>query len=226
MSLADFSGPIAIDGPAASGKSSVGQALARELGFAFLDTGLMYRAFTLAALRSGVAAADEGACERLATAIRLGVEADGDTRILLDGEDVTARLRDPEVERNVSAYSAIAKVREAMVRQQRTIAASGRTILAGRDIGTVVLPNAPLKLFLTAREGERARRRSGQSAEWGTTQAHEAARDDIASRDRIDSGRLASPLRAAADAVIVDTSEMTLEAVVAYALEKVKCAAA
>ncbi len=226
MSLAAFSGPIAIDGPAASGKSSVGRALARALGFAFLDTGLMYRAFTHAALRAGVPPTDSPACEALAGAIRLGVEAGEDTRITLDGADVTARLRDPDVERAVSAYSAIPGVREAMVRQQRVIAAAGRAILAGRDIGTVVLPEAPVKLFLTASEGERARRRSGQSGDWGRAQPPAASRADIANRDQIDSSRAASPLRPAPDATVVDTSEMSLEAVVAFALEQVRCAAA
>jgi cytidylate kinase len=208
-----FRGPIAIDGPAASGKTTVGQALAKELGFSFLDTGLMYRAFTLAALRAGVPATDAGACGALVRGLGLTVEPGPETRIILAGEDVTGRLRDPEVEANVSPYSAIPAVREEMVARQRQLAAGGRIVLAGRDIGTVVLPAAPLKLYLTASEEERARRRGEE-----TSRAAESALADIASRDTLDSNRATSPLRAADDAVQIETTDLTVEAVVAKAL--------
>jgi cytidylate kinase len=208
-----FRGPIAIDGPAASGKTTVGQALAKELGFAFLDTGLMYRAFTLAAFRAGVAATDPEACAALARALDLRAEPGPETRITLSGEDVTAHLRDAEVEANVSQYSAIPAVRSAMVARQRQLAAGGRIVLAGRDIGTVVLPTAPLKLYLTASEEERARRRGEE-----TSRATESALAEIASRDALDSNRAASPLRAADDAVQIETTGLPVEAVVARAL--------
>ena len=211
-------GPIAIDGPAASGKTSVGRAIARQCGFGFLDTGLMYRAFTLAAIRSGIAPENEEACALLAGDLPMRVEASDDTRVFLGEEDVTPLLRSPEVEGQVSAYSAIAGVRAAMVEQQRAIAQAGNVVLAGRDIGTVVLPDAPLKLFLTASEDERARRRSLQASEWGEDVSAEASQAAIGGRDRIDSSRAASPLRPARDAVTIDTTGKSLEDVVAEAL--------
>src|SRR5262249_27621739 len=144
--------PIAIDGPAASGKTSVGEALASSLGYAFLDTGLMYRAFALAALLAGVPPSDHESCTRVVGDAPIVVAAGPQTRVLLDGEDVTERLREADVEAAVSAYSAIPGVREIAVARQREIAARGPSVLAGRDIGTVVLPNAPLKFFLHASE--------------------------------------------------------------------------
>jgi cytidylate kinase len=146
------------------------------------------------------------------------VTRDG-TRVLLGAEDVTVHLRDADVEARVSDYAAIPEVREAMVRQQRAIAAKGNAVLAGRDIGTVVLPNAPLKLYFHASEDARAERRGSQAI-----QAAEAARRDIANRDKKDSGREVSPLKPAADAIVIDTTNMALEDVVKLALEKVSCA--
>jgi cytidylate kinase len=218
--------PIAIDGPAASGKSTLGRRLAEELGYVFLDTGLMYRAYTLAALRAKVPADDERANEGLANQLDMRVQASLDTHIFLGDEDATARLRDPEVEANVSAYSVHPGVREAMVAKQREVAESGRAILAGRDIGTVVLPNAPLKFYLEASPEARAQRRSAQAGRWGRQQEHHEAHRDITGRDVVDSGRVTSPLRPAADAIVIDTTEMTMDEVVAYALEKVRCASA
>lgn len=216
--------PIAIDGPAASGKSTLGRALADRLGYRFLDTGLMYRAFTLAALRAGVAADDEAGCAELARTIDLRVETGRDTRVFLGDEDVTGLMRQPGVEANVSAYSALPAVRERMVAMQREVARSGRAVLAGRDIGTVVLPDAPVKFYLDASETARAHRRSAQAGTWGAEQrAHEAHRD-ITGRDLIDSSRAASPLRPAEDAIVIDTTYLSLEAVVEYALEKLECA--
>jgi cytidylate kinase len=213
-------GPIAIDGPAASGKSSLGEALAHRLGMTFLDTGLMYRAFTLAALRAGVPASDHAACADLARSLDFGVTAGITTAISLGGEDVTGLLRRPDVEANVSAYSAIPAVREVLVAQQREVARPGDAILAGRDIGTVVLPEAPLKFFVTASADERARRRGVQALQDAAD-----ARSDIDGRDRIDENRAASPTRAAADAIVIDTTGMPLDAVVALALEHI-CGAA
>lgn len=214
--------PIAIDGPAASGKSSLGMALARRLGFLFLDTGLMYRAVTLAALEAGVPAEDEAA-GRFARTLDIRAEAGGETRILLGGRDVTGRLREPEVEHHVSAYSALPSVREAMVAAQRAIAGRGPAILAGRDIGTVVLPDAPVKLFLEASAEARAARRSLQARQWGLPQEAAEARRDIDLRDRLDSSRAASPLRPAADALVIDTTDLSLEEVIRFALELLGC---
>lgn len=210
---------IAIDGPAASGKTTVGLAIARKFGHSFLDTGLMYRAVTLAALEAGVPASSEAMAAFLPK-LALEVEArTGGTKVLLGGVDVTSRLREPRVESRVSAYSAIPAVRTAMVRLQREIAGAGPTVMAGRDIGTVVLPDAPLKLYLDASEAARARRRGLQ-----VTQEADDARKDIAGRDRVDSTRAVAPLRPATDAVVIDTTDMTLEGVIALALEKVECA--
>lgn len=214
---------IAIDGPAASGKTSVGEALAERLGYRFLDTGLMYRAFTLAALQAGIDASDAAACARFARTLSLDVVFVGPrSRVMVDGVDVTGELRASAVESNVSAYSAIPGVREEMVRRQRAIAGAGRAILAGRDIGTVVLPDGPLKLFLTASEDARTARRQAQSADWGARP--ERARTDIAGRDDVDSKRAVSPLQPAEDAVVIDTTGMGLNEVIEAALEEARCA--
>lgn len=217
--------PVAIDGPAASGKSTLGAALAVRFGYRFLDTGLMYRAFTLAALRAEVAP-EPGSCLLFGAEFRLGLRSLGpETRILIESEDVTELLRDPPVEANVSLYSALPTVREQMVRQQREFAAGTPAILAGRDIGTVVLPDAPLKFYLLASEEARAARRSSQASQWGNAQEHSQARHDIASRDVADSTRRASPLRPAEDAVIIDTTNITLAQVIAIAVERLVCSA-
>lgn len=215
--------PIAIDGPAASGKTTIGEALAAALGYTFLDTGLMYRAFTLAALRQRIPHVDAPACAALAASIPLVVVADGTTRILLGGEDVTGLLRGPEVEANVSLYSAIPAVREAMVRMQREVAAHGDAILAGRDIGTVVLPDAPLKFFIDASEAVRAGRRRTQATAWGNAQAAARVQQEIAGRDRTDRTRAASPLTAAPGAILIDTTELTLAEAIAAVMEHVQC---
>ena len=209
--------PIAIDGPAASGKTTIGRALARELGFGFLDTGAMYRAFTVAALEAGTPPSDVAGCESLAARLAMTTEVSLDTRILLDGRDVTGRLRDDDVESAVSGYSAIPGVREAMVQRQRDIAAGGRVILAGRDIGTVVLPDAPVKVFLTASSEERARRRSVQSMAAGEAGSVAKAEADISARDQTDSTRVASPLRPAEDALVLDSTTLSEDEVLARA---------
>lgn len=212
---------IAIDGPAASGKTTVGLAIAAKHGFLFLDTGLMYRAVALAAIRSNTPATSEAA-PRLLAQLELTVQAATEgTRVFLGAEDVTDLLRGAEVEARVSDYAAIPEVRQAMVRKQREVAASGNAVLAGRDIGTVVLPDAPLKLYFDASEEARAHRRGSQA-----TQAAESARRDIANRDKKDSGRTVSPLKPADDAIVIDTTDMALDDVVKLALEKVSCASA
>lgn len=221
--LARLPNPIAIDGPAASGKTSVGQALAARLGYRFLDTGMTYRALTLVALRRDVPATNEAACVAVAESLDLRFEPDG-SHVYLGKEDITEAIRQPNVEASVSAYSAVPGVRDVMVRLQRRFAEDGPAVLAGRDIGTVVLPGAPLKFYLQASEDARARRRSRQASTWGMKQQAEDARRDIVGRDILDSTRATSPLQAAPDAIVIDTTELTLDELIAIVLEKVRCA--
>lgn len=218
MDNAALPSPIAIDGPAASGKSSVGRALAADPGYRFLDTGLMYRAFTLAALRAGVSADDHDGCAELARTLDLRVDMNGDARILLDGEDVLPLLTGPDVEAAVSHYSKIPAVRESLVAHQRRIAADGPVVLAGRDIGTVVLPDAPLKFYLDAGEDARRRRRGLEVKSQDPTRAN-----NVAERDQIDSTRTVSPLMAAEDAIRIDTTSLDLETVIALVRENIQC---
>ena len=211
--------PVAIDGPAAAGKTTIAAALAAEFGYAVLDTGMTYRAFTYEAVRRGVSDGDLDGCEKLAASIDLVVAGGA---IEVDGEDVTQHLRTPAVERRVSAYSALPAVRTAMVRIQREAGLRQPTIVVGRDIGTVVFPEAPLKLFLTATTEERARRRSRQAGHWGVLQGVDEAEADIQHRDSIDSSRQVSPTRAAADAVVIDTSKLSLDDVIEEAKRLVR----
>ena len=211
--------PVAIDGPAAAGKTTIAAALAAEFGYAVLDTGMTYRAFTYEAIRRGVDDGDRDGCAKLAASIDLVVAGGA---IEVDGEDVTQHLRTPAVERRVSAYSALPAVRTAMVRIQREAGLRQPTIVVGRDIGTVVFPEAPLKLFLTATTEERARRRSRQAGHWGVLQGVDEAEADIQHRDSIDSSRQVSPTRAAADAVVIDTSKLSLDDVIEEAKRLVR----
>jgi cytidylate kinase len=215
--------PIAIDGPAASGKSTVGAALVERFGYAFLDTGLMYRAITLAGIRAGIDSSDKGRIPTLIENAKMRVVAEAETRILLGDDDVTDLLRAPDVEANVSKYSTIPAIRDAMVAMQREVASAHPSVLAGRDIGTVVLPDAPIKVYLEASVEARANRRSVQAGGWGTAQDANAARNDIAGRDKLDSTRVTSPLRPAVDAVIIDTTDISIEETVRRVLELVEC---
>ncbi len=200
---------IAIDGPVASGKTAVGRAVAERLGWPFLDTGAMYRAVTRSAIRLGVEVGDEGALADLAAGMSMRLEADNDGvyRLWADGEDVTAALRTPEIDRNVSAVSKVPAVRRIMVEQQRSIAREAPVVMAGRDIGTVVLRDAPVKVYLTASLEERARRRDLETLAGDL----EGTRRDLARRDAIDSGREDSPLRPAEDAVVIDTDGLEVD---------------
>lgn len=208
---------IAVDGPAGTGKSSVSRGLARALGARYLDTGAMYRIVTLAVLRAGVDLADTPAIEREAAAVPLSVGYDPDEdRAYLDGEDVSGEIRGDAVTRAVSAVSAVPAVRARLVGLQRELAAGpGSVVVEGRDIGTVVLPDADLKIFLTASAEERARRRNDQNVANGLPDDYETVLADVRRRDHLDSTRAVSPLRAADDAVQVDTSAMTEPEVVA-----------
>lgn len=221
---------IAVDGSAASGKSSVGRMLAERLGYRFLDTGIMYRAITWAALQRGIDPHDAEALARLASAIDMRVVlpvpgTNGAARIRIDGIDVTDKLRSPEVDEAVSAVSQSAGVRESLVQRQKEIARNGRIVMAGRDIGTVVLPDAALKLYLDASLEERAKRRHADFVQVGHESSEEAVLEDLRRRDRIDSGRELSPMKPADDAVVINTDGMTMDDVLARALSLAEGAA-
>ena len=210
-----FPSVIAIDGPVASGKTTIGKALAARLGYRFIDTGMMYRACTLLALRAGIDPEDTVRVGNLAQAAKLRFVAspDGD-RLLVGDEDVTDNLRTPAVEDAVSSVARISEVRRAMVAQQQQMAEAGEVVMVGRDIGTKVLPNAA-KLYLDASVAERVRRRSAE--EQGN--AVEDVRANVEHRDRVDSEREDSPLRAADDAITVETDELDVAGVTERVLQ-------
>ena len=208
---------IAIDGPAGTGKSSVSRGLAKELGARYLDTGSMYRIATLAMLNAGVDLDDPAA---IAGAADVPVSVGFDPEVeqtYLNGQDVSAQIRSDEVTRAVSAVAAVPEVRAHLVRLQRELATgTGSVVVEGRDIGTVVLPDADVKIFLTASAETRARRRNDQNMAAGLGDDYETVLADVRRRDHLDSTRAVSPLRPAEDAVIVDTSEMTQAEVIAH----------
>ncbi|OBK31628.1 cytidylate kinase [Mycobacterium asiaticum] len=214
---------VAIDGPAGTGKSSVSRGLARGLDARFLDTGAMYRIVTLAVLRAGVDPADPDAVGQTAARVRLSVGYDPDSSdFSLGGEDVSSEIRGDDVTRAVSAVSAVPSVRDRLVDLQREMAEGSETIVVeGRDIGTVVFPDAPVKIFLTASAETRAERRNAQNVKAGLPDDYEAVLADVRRRDRLDSTRAVSPLRAASDAIVVDTSDMTEAQVIAHLQELV-----
>lgn len=217
---------IAMDGPAASGKSTVGRLLAEKLNYVMLDTGFMYRAVTLAALNAGLNLEDETAVTQLAATLNLDVlpaagHADGrHYTALLNGADVTWALRTPEIDANVSLVSSYQGVRQEMVRRQREMGERGGVVMVGRDIGTVVMPDAPLKLYITASAEERARRRWRDRQAQGHPDSFEAILADVKRRDAFDSGRQHSPLKPAADALIIDTTGLTPEEIVDDIIEQ------
>lgn len=213
---------IAIDGPAGTGKSSVSRGLARELNARYLDTGSMYRIVTLAMVRAGVSLEDADAITAAAD-VPLSVGYDPDReQSYLAGEDVSVAIRGDDVTRAVSAVSAVPAVRERLVRLQRELAAGPESVVVeGRDIGTVVLPDADVKIFLTASPETRARRRNDQNVAAGLPDDYDTVLADVMRRDHLDSTRALSPLRAADDAVIVDTSDMSQAEVIARLCELV-----
>jgi CMP/dCMP kinase len=215
---------IAVDGPAGTGKSSVSRGLARSLDARYLDTGAMYRIVTLAVLRAGVDLADTPAIESAATDVPLSVGYDPDEdRAYLDAEDVSSEIRGDAVTKAVSAVSAVPAVRARLVGLQRELAGGpGSVVVEGRDIGTVVLPDADVKIFLTASAEERARRRNEQNVAAGLGNDYEAVLADVKRRDHLDSTRAVSPLRAADDALVVDTSDMSESEVIAHLVELVE----
>jgi len=217
---------IAVDGSAASGKSTVGRRLANELGYPFLDTGIMYRAMTVVALNRKHDTADQMALARLVRSVEMTVElADPSTgkasHVFVDGVDVTDELRTQAVEDTVSLISQTEAVRERMVALQREIAGRQSVVMAGRDIGTVVLPDADLKIYLDASPEERARRRHREFEALGRDSSRDTVRADLVRRDRIDSEREVSPLRPAEDAHVIDTDQLTMEEVLRKAVSLV-----
>jgi cytidylate kinase len=215
---------IAVDGPAGTGKSSVSRGLARSVWARYLDTGAMYRIVTLYMLRSGIDLGDVSAIGGAVGDVDLAVGYDpGEDRSYLAGEDVSKEIRGDEVTKAVSAVSAVPAVRTRLVHLQRSLAAGpGSVVVEGRDIGTVVLPDADVKIFLTASAEERARRRNDQNVAAGLGDDYEAVLTDVKRRDHLDTTRAVSPLRAADDAVVVDTSDMSESEVIAHLLELVK----
>ncbi len=211
---------IAIDGPAASGKSTLGRRLADSLGYLFLDTGVMYRAITWVTLQRGVEVQDESSVTSLAGTVQIDVrppsKEDGRVcDVLADGIDITWETRTPEVEANVSPVSTYQGVRRALASQQRRIGMRGQVVMAGRDIGTVVLPEADLKIYLDASTQERARRRYTEIINRGGKADYDQILAGVRMRDEIDSTRAFSPLRPAKDAIILDSDLLNAEEVFA-----------
>jgi cytidylate kinase len=218
--VSGFRGQITLDGPSGTGKSSVARAVAARLGAAYLDTGAMYRAATVAVLDAGVDPVDAEAVARVVadTSIVVGTTADEEV-VQVDGVDVAVRIRSAEVTRAVSPVSAVPSVRRQLVDQQRAlVAAADAVVVEGRDIGTVVLPEATVKIYLTAAPEVRADRRAGQL---GLTTAAEIAdlAEELRRRDEYDSSRADSPLRPAADAIVVDSTDLDRDAVVDKVVE-------
>lgn len=218
---------IAIDGPAASGKTTLGQSLADELGYLYCDTGVMYRAVTLAAIRAEIDVHDESAVDQLAQAIVIDVVPatvdDGRSfTVLVDGIDVTWALREAVIDANVSFPSMYSGVRTAMTEQQRRIADRGEIVMVGRDIGTVVLPEADLKIYLDASPEARARRRWQEYQATGRPDSYDSILEAMKKRDHLDSKRAVAPLRPAKGALVIDTTVMHASEVLRIVMDKVR----
>ncbi len=221
---------IAIDGPAASGKSTIGELLAQELGYLYFDTGVMYRAVTAVALAEGVSIAEQDAVTALSERLQIDflppdVQDGRQFTIHANGRDITWAIRERRVDANVSPVSAYPGVRRAMTEQQRRIGQRGHVVMVGRDIGTVVLPEAELKIYLDATEEERARRRYRERLQRGEKVEYEAVLKEIRRRDEIDSSRSVAPLKQAHDAIYLDSTELTIPQVMARVVEIVRARA-
>jgi CMP/dCMP kinase len=207
---------IAIDGPVAVGKSSVGLRLAKRLGYIFFDTGMIYRAFTWKVLQSGISPEDEQELCKLAATTEFDFVPSKESAlsVVVDGEDVSSKLLRAEIEELVALIAKVAGVRQAMVSQQRKLAQRGRVVMAGRDIGTIVLPQAELKIFLTASTEVRAKRRYKELLKRGENSSLEIVLADLNRRDEMDINRSVSPLKPAEDAIIINTEDLSLEQVI------------
>lgn len=211
---------IAVDGPAGAGKSTIARRVAARLGFIYIDTGAMYRAVALWALRQNIDTADMHRMEQLALAAEIRLEPGG--TVLLNGEDVTAAIRTPQVSEAASRVAVIAGVRRAMVEKQRAMGARTSVVMEGRDIGTVVFPAADVKIFLDARPEERVRRRFTEDLEKGAAVSAEAVAAQMRERDRRDSTRTEAPLTQAPDAVYLDSTGLTIDQVEEAVLKLVR----
>jgi cytidylate kinase len=218
-----MNGIVAIDGPAGSGKSSVSRAVAQGLGYVYLDTGAMYRAVALKATRDGIDFADHQGLDKLCREIDLHFRTKGGfVRLFMGEEDISAAIRSPEMDMASSAVSAVPEVRKAMTQLQRRMGEQGPLVAEGRDMGTVVFPEAAFKFFLTADAGVRAERRFRERRNRGESITLEDVTKDLEKRDRQDSSRDIAPLKAAGDAVVIDTSSMTQDEVVETILCRVR----
>ena len=207
---------IAIDGPAGAGKSTIARVLAKELHFIYVDTGALYRALGYYMLQQGIDPADEPAVTPALPALTISLAyIQGEQRVLLNGEDISDRIRTPQVSMAASAVSAIPAVRTFLLQVQRDMAATQSVVMDGRDIGTTILPDADVKIFLTASAAARAARRHAELMQKGVETTYEAVLEDMNKRDYDDIHRPVSPLRQAADAILVDTSHDTLEEAIA-----------
>jgi cytidylate kinase len=211
---------ITIDGTAGSGKSTTAREVAQRLGYIYLDTGAMYRAVTLAALRAKVSPDDAASLSELMEETE--VHIDGENRVWLNGEDVTRQIRDPQVDDLVSIVSAIPLVRSKLVAMQRKIGEEGGLVCEGRDIGTVVFPEAELKIYMDADLSERARRRQEELEEKNVSLSQQEVRKALLNRDKIDGSRSHSPLRVPQDAVVIDTTDLTKEEEIERVLEEAR----
>lgn len=214
---------IAIDGPAGAGKSTIAKLVAKELGYIYVDTGALYRAIGLYMINNGINLDDTGKISENAQGvdIRLAFE-DGKQKVLLSGEDVSDKIRTPQVSMAASAVSAVPKVREFLISLQRKIAENNNVIMDGRDISTVILPDAQVKIFLTASDKVRAKRRFCELEENGENVTFEEVLEDIQKRDFNDSTREAAPLKMSEDAILVDTSDLSLKQSIKVVIEVIK----
>ena len=214
---------IAIDGPSGAGKSTLAKRLAKELGFTYMDTGAMYRALALKVLREGVDLTDDAAMARLIESTTVDLQpANGALRVLLDSADVAAEIRTPQVSQMASKVSALPAVRARLLELQREMGRRGSVVAEGRDIGTVIFPGAEVKIFLLASAAERARRRFAELRAAGQAVKLDETLREIEERDRRDSGRDLAPLRQADDAVLIDSSSMDADQVMARVLEHIR----
>lgn len=214
---------IAIDGPSGAGKSTLSRRAAEKLGFLYIDTGALYRAVGLAALRAGLLPDDTAAVAALAARISVTLHTGPDGQsVFLNGEDVTALLRSEQISRYASAVSTVPQVRSLLLETQRRLAAENNVVMDGRDIGTVVLPDAQLKIYLTASAEDRARRRYEELLARGENTAYETVYEDLLERDRRDTTRAVSPLRRSPDAVLLDTTGNTFDESLALLLKTIR----